>query len=291
MDEVTEMITAQIAGEFGAINTERISRLGNSTPANMSSYDCYLKAVAYGVTLSPEDHTFARLCLEKALKSDQTYSNGWALLAIVYADDVLFGFNTVDGAADLALDTGHRAVQLGPKNQSAYFALAMAYMANGNRDGFVNSSVKAAGLNLNDGTLLASLGTHLVFAGEYETGKDLIDRGRDLNPHYYPWINLGVSDFLHHQGEYEKALSYVEKCLAEDPDNPGGLISHISLLGRLGRISEAQISIERFKNVWPDLAPNVDAFLGQYFFSDGEKIAKYLEGMREAGFTASDKVN
>jgi adenylate cyclase len=291
MDDVTELITAQIAGEFGAINTERISRLGNSTPANMSSYDCYLKAVAYGVTLSPEDHNFARLCLEKALESDQAYSNGWALLAIVYADDVLFGFNTVEGAADLALETGHRAVQLGPKNQTAYFALSMAYMANGNRDGFVNSSVKAAGLNPNDGTLLASLGTHLVFAGEYEVGKELLDRGQHLNPHIYPWINLGYSDYFLRQGDFRSALEFNQKCLAEDPDNPGALISHISILGRLGRASEARASIEKLESVWPNIAPNIGAFLGQYFFSDTEKIGNYLEGMREAGYTKMDRVN
>ena len=291
MDEVTTLVTAQIAGEFGAINMERISELGDSGPGTMSSYDCYLKAVAYGMTLSPEDNRAATLCLEKALESDPTYSNGWAELALMYADDVLFGFNAVEDAAKLALEAGRRSVQLDPKNQLGYNALSLAHQANGDKEGFVNAAFKAAELNPNDGSQLAQLGAQLVWAGEYEKGKALIDRGWELNTHYVPWINLGAADYFHQQGDYRTALDYVEKCLAEDPDNPGGLILHISLLGRLGRGAEARASIERLETVWPDIAPAVDAFMGQYFFSNGPKIEKYLEGMREAGFTASDRVN
>jgi TolB-like protein/Tfp pilus assembly protein PilF len=289
-DEVTGLVTAQIASEFGAINVERISDLGNVPPGNMSSYDCYLRAVAYGMDFSPEDHSVARICLEKALQSDPNYAKGWALLAVLYNDDVLFGFDSVDDAPALALQAAHRSIELDPKSQISYQALALAHRANGDKDSFVTASLKAAELNPNDGSALAQIGTEIIWAGEHEKGKELLDRGIYLNPHNYPWINLGFADFLDEQGEYQEALAYSEKCLLEDPNNPGCLISRISLLGRMGRGSEAKASIEILKADWPDAAQNVGEFLTGTLMSEA-KIQRYVEGMRAAGFTASDKIN
>ena len=283
MDQAVGAVVAQIASDFGAINRYRLVGLADQAPETLSAYECSLGYLQYQVTLSPDDFTYTKNCLEAALESDPGYTIGWAILAVLYGNDYQFGFGTVPDARERAFEAANRAMAIDPSNPRAIDALAWAHFVNRNQSEFLKLAEQAISLNSNDAMLIGSWGPHMIWAGEEERGKELLDKALQLNPHYPPWWNLGYSDYHVSRGEYADALAYAEKCLAIDSDNPGGLISYIGILGQLGRSEEASASIARLQEVWPDIAASIDGFLMNYYF-DPEKIHPYLDGMRRAGF-------
>ena len=290
MDDVVAAVVAQIAGEYGAINRTALVGLAGRAPASMTAYECYLRFYEYERTFAPEDHAGAIACLESSLEANSDYADGWAQLALLYGNDYQFGYGQVENARERAFDAAGKAVALDPSSPRAVYALGWAHYVSGRRENFIGSMVEAIRLNPNDGGMLGQAGPHLIWAGEEELGKTLLDKAWQLNPHYPPWQNLGYADYHTSRREYEQALDYVERCLAQQPNNPAALFWRSALLGHLGRGEEARQNIADFIETWPGMAADVKTWLGRYHMDD-RRIEHYLEGARKAGFVAPDSVN
>ncbi len=290
MDQVVAAVVDQIAGSYGAINRTRFVGLADRAPETLSAYECRLRWFQYERTFSVEDHIGLIACLESALQDDPGYVVGWATLALIYGNDYQFGFGHVENAQERAHEAAQKAVMLDPSSARAQYAMGWAHYVSGRRDDFLSAVQEAVRLNPNDSGVLGFAGPHMIWAGEEERGKELLDKAWRLNPHYPPWQNIGYADYHAMRGEDEEALDYIERCLAEQRTNPGALFMRIALLGHLGRGEEAAESMALFVETWPDFAADVRAWLGRYQM-DGAKIDRYLEGARKAGFVAPDSVN
>ena len=212
-----------------------------------------------------------RACLEHTVELDPDYSDAWAVLANIYAQEHRFGFNPrseLYDSRERSLTAAYRAVEIEPGNPTAQLMLANALFDRRNLAGFRAAGERAITLNPNDPDLLAHYGMRLTFIGEWERGLALVTKAIALNPEHPQWYDTPVI-YRHYQTkDYERAL--VESQRQEVFGDIWWLLYRAMILGQLGRSEEAQPVIEAALRLKPDV--------GERFLGHGT----YLERARAA---------
>jgi adenylate cyclase len=285
-DTIIEMVAERVGGTYGAITQQSFAQgRAFSRPSTLSAYECSLRSYQYDRMITLEAQIAARTCFEEALNREPNYVTGWALLAVLYADDYSLGWNQVPDALASAKEAAEQAVKLGGNSQIARYALAeVHYAVHEEREQFLSEAERAISLNPNNAFVIGVLGTHMIWGEARERGFALLKKAHQLNPFYPPWQNLGYADYYFWKGDFDTALKYADYGLAEDPDNPGTLICKIALLGHMGRVSDAERVTEHLRQIFPDFATIVgaEAILARHFY-EAKHVALYAEGLQKAG--------
>ena len=275
-DLVADQVVARIALSYGAINRREINQAIRKPPETLSQYEWVLKAYDYVEYSDEVKHRVVRDGLEKTVKDAPQYAEAWAMLAWVYADEYRFNYNVRENSdpLDRALDSARKAVNLEPTNSIANLQLATTYYARKDIDMFHSTADKALSINNKDTYLLADLGTHLCFVGEWERGLSLVDSACQMNPFHPEWYNYPRVIYNYMEGRYNEALV---RALKTDSQTFFWNAFFLVLIYRaLGRIAEAESSHRDLLAGYPEfpkqakyeiekwiLEPNLNALLYQ----------------------------
>jgi len=125
-DDIAARVAAEIADPHGAIS-RRSNQAHRWRTDNLDAYECALAAMEYWRMPTETVHAVTRSRLEKAVELDPHYATAWAMLAILYGDEVRGGFNVRPETPPLerALEAASRAVKIDPLNAMGYYALFM----------------------------------------------------------------------------------------------------------------------------------------------------------------------
>jgi len=282
-DSLTQQLVNALAGSYGEIVQAELEDARRKPPKQLDSYDCVLRAYEYLHAHDPAHHLEARDCLEGVVELDPDYPDGWAWLAYLYAEEYHHRRNEDPDSYDSrnrALEFAERAVNLGPANQVAHGALAMASMIRGDYGRGRIAAYRAIELNPNNALWLGLLGTWLSFSGDFERGVPMVRKALVLDSNPPPWIHMAI--FLEHydQGQYEDAL--VEAQLIETGDfrTPAFLAA---VNGQLGHVLEAKQALSELGTLFQGSLDDINQELIQRNGFAPELASHIVEGLRKAG--------
>jgi adenylate cyclase len=138
-DDVSQQVSAIVASNYGMIAEAGLTGAQHRPPKSFAAYDCVLRYYHYQRSFDPQEHAKVRACLEHAVELDPDYSDAWAVLANIYAQEHRFGYNPRPESYDSherSLTAAYRAVEIDPWNPTAQLMLANALFDRHNLKGF-----------------------------------------------------------------------------------------------------------------------------------------------------------
>jgi adenylate cyclase len=282
-EDVSKQVSAIIASNYGLIAEAGLVEAQRRPPESFVAYDCVLRYYHYQRVLDQQEHAKVRACLERAVELEPDYTDAWAVLAQIYAQEHRFGYNPrpeLYDSYERSLAAAQRAVEIEPRNPTAQLMLANALFDRRNLAGFREAGERAIALNPNDPEVLAHYGIRLVFIGEWERGVALVTKAIALNPEYPRWYLQPLIHYYYQITNYEQAL--VESQRQEFFDDIWWLLWTAMTLGQLGRSEEAQPLIEAALKFKPDVRERFRD-MARIWNMPEPHIEHMVDGLRKAG--------
>jgi len=281
-DDITDRVVATVADPHGVLARSMAAPTDSKPPETLSPYEAVLRFFLYQQRVGPEDHLPTRIALERAVELDPEYADAWAALTIVLLDEDRHSFNPRPNALDRALVAAQRAVDLGPANPLANFALAHAYYYRKDLGAFRPAAERTIGLNQRDGNSKAMLGILMGYAGDWERGVELTTDAMERNPHHPGWYRFTTFFDAYLRERYAEALEIAQKI-----NMPDYFASHYALAiahAQLGNTIEAKQATDAVLRLWPGFEQEVHAgHLEKWMFAQPDLISHIVEGLEKAG--------
>ena len=273
-DEVTRTIAATLGVKIQDVALQRALK---KSPAELSAYDCLLRARRYTWMLSAEMHAEARDLLERAVELDPLSADAHALLANVYLGEHRFEMNPRPNPIGRALTHALAATGLDPQHAYARCWLAIVHFFRGENEKFEREAQLALSLNPNDPETLADIGHYYAFMGEFERGTELSRRAQQLNPLHPSWYHFSFARLYYNQRKYEQTIAELQK--AGLPHFYWANLLTAAAKGQLG-LPDAGEALARVFEIKPNFSARVELRKWNAAPLDLEHI---LEGLRKAG--------
>jgi adenylate cyclase len=292
-DEISGQASAMIGSYWGAIGAAEYKRIQTKSSEELTPYEC----IVQGVIGTPTDATVldpiakARDCLERLTRTEPRNAAAWAALVLVFNNQRTWGLPSPTGEvasvetrlylADMAVEAANRAVEIAPNDAFVRGQVARAAWMARQPDLLRIETMRAIALNPNDPQTLGPLGNLMAYAGFWDEGVALAEKGIALTAPSTPrwwWWAIAKRAFAH--GDYRRAFeafreSYVEQLW----------ISHLHMaytLPFLDRTEEARAHAATLSKMRPGFTTHeADAYYKMWCFAPF-----YREKMRDALATA-----
>jgi adenylate cyclase len=284
-DELVPRIVSTVADQHGVLVHSMSAVIGKKSDAQLSPHEAALRVFGFHERMSAEEHAHVRALLERAVEQAPDDSDCWAMLATVYTDEHMFGFNVRPDPLGRAQAAARRAVELSPSSALASQALAQSLFFRKELQACRPVAERTIALNPMDGAIRAFMGILLALCGDWELGCAAADQAMKLNPHFPGWYWLAPIFHAHYQGDYRGAAS-----LAMRINIPGYFwvpLTVAAALGQLGDLAAAQKALGELVAIRPDFGSTARAELEKWFQPD--LVESYLEGLRHAGLFERDQ--
>ena len=278
-DEITNQVVALIGDEYGIILRQVTSEVRRKPPDSLSLYESTLRFYHYNLHPGVETHAKALAALELTVHKAPDYSLAWALLAELYVDAHMLGFDAPENGLDQAHRAAHRATALDPTCQQARSTMAYVHFAIGEYEAAIGEAEIAIALNPNRLYQVAASGFWLGLSGELERGLSIIDDVQRSDRHQPGWLRLVAVIFHLDQEEHAAALSEARRFrspqLAWDP------LLQASTAALAGNTLAAATSLREFDELFPEIAADPAPYIRKYVRAD-RHVATILEGLERA---------
>jgi serine/threonine-protein kinase len=278
-DELVPIIVSTVADQYGILPRSIGESLRSKDESLFTPHEAVLRAFAYFERLTADAHARAVRALERAVQQAPEQADCWSMLSMMYRGEHVYGFKGQPDPLGRALAAARRAVEIGPTNHLAYFALASTLFFQKDLLAFRVAAKRCIELNPMDGSTIAYLGFLLAGAGDWDHGTGLVESALKLNPNHPGWYNLGVFFNAYHKRKYRQALD-----AALGVNVPGSYHAHaaqVVAFGQLGLREEAKKPLRELLALRPDFATTARFEYSKFY--DPEVVEHLLEGLRKAG--------
>jgi adenylate cyclase len=121
----------------------------------------------------------------------------------------------------------------------------------------------------------------LFHAGNYEAAVDHYRAAMSLNPFYPNWYSNGLARTLAFVGEFDEALTILDKIIASEPTHIQGWLLRAYVLGQIGRTSDAKTAIDEISKHAPNL--RLGHLIGLQLIRDADVLKRFTDGLRAIG--------
>ena len=284
-DDIASYVAAGISsGRRHPIwNRERQKRVRAPQIVKHDPYACILQSMSH-LQILEEGHLKSRDCLENAVEQNPAYAQAHAWLGFVYIQSYRYQYKHV-GPKPLERAYSHiqQALKLNPGNQRALYALALYHYLTDftGFESFYLAAEAAIEVNPNNIEVLADMGNHITYSGNWDRGIALSERARELYPDHPNWMYYPSFLNLYRRGDYQEALALMLKINA--PDNYVTQTNLAAVYGQLGEIEKANETIEHVRSLHPAFDSNPRApFITRRMPADF--IELIMDGLRKAGY-------
>jgi adenylate cyclase len=280
-DEITEQVVGTIAGDYGVISRVRISEVKERPTKDLDAYECVLKYLAYERdNFAASEYEAVRECLERAVKSDPSYSKAWACLGHICLIAYVLNYSSSPNPMDRALYAAQRAVALDPTSQLARHVLASVHFHRQELDGFFAEEERAIALNPNHAWVLAWAGLRFETAGD-ERGIALVRKAMKLDPFLPTLFSFALAHHHFERGEYEEALAAAKK--VNVPGIPNTPLYLAAIYAELGRDSEAGSALEELHRLYRGFTIGKLIEERRKWNEPDDMIRRWVAALRKAG--------
>ena len=212
-DDLVPRIVSTVADWAGVLPRALSEAVRSKAADALSPYEAVLRGCGYYQRVRPDEHLAVQAGLERAVEQAPQYADAWVMLSMMCGEEHRFGFNVKPDSLGRALHAARRAVDAAPSNHLSHLALAQAHYFRKELDAFRNAAERAVALNPMDGFTAEYLGHLVAFAGDWERGRELGDRARQLNPHHPAWYWVLPMLDAFRRGDYREARALIPKAL------------------------------------------------------------------------------
>lgn len=204
------------------------------------------------------------------------------MLAILYGDEVRFGFSRENNypPLDRALDAARKAVETDPKDAAGFHSLFLTHFNRNELSAFESAAARALALNPNYPDMLADYGGCKGFSGEYDIAISYLERAVELSPDPPGWYKFNIAVVRYFLKEYDTALATIEGV------NLGasfwGNAARAMVHGQIGNSEEASIYMNRVLERVPNFPAIVHSALGIWNLKKDD-IEHMVDGWSKAG--------
>jgi TolB-like protein len=285
-NEIVKSILTAIGGYYGAI-TRDMMKLPDSNHTNgIDSLDAVSLYYHYQKVWTSEALQKAINALEASVKADPDYALAWAMLGELYLDDKVLAFKKIKNPLEEGLKCALRAVNIDPKCQHAYQALAWIYLFYHKREECLKSVDQCIAINPNAADVWGAMGFVLICAGEFDRGFILLQDAIQYNPYGPWWFNAGFVFHSLYKKDYQSANHWIEKIdmpqLLWDP------MLKASVQGHLNRLEEAGKNLKLLNQLLPDPANQVKIIIESFLLSN-DLNKEILAGLKKAGLNSASQ--
>ncbi len=276
-DEIVQTIIRTLAVEID--EAERTRAMGKDT-GNLKAYDYLLRGKEHLFRRTRSANREARRMFEQAVKIDPRYASAYAGLGETYIVLMAHGWTEFPNQAlGKAQDFARKALSLDESNAWAHALLGNVFIYRTQYDLAVSELQRAIELNPNDATSYSLLGMVMLWSGRLDDAVQALQITLRFDPNTTPgsFMFLGLSYYL--KGQYEAAVSVLERGLIRRPDFPGIHIALAAAYAKAGRLEEAKLEADAVLRLNPFF--EVDSY-GTVFRNPADRN-KILEGLRKAG--------
>jgi TolB-like protein len=296
-DEISGQTSAMIGSYWGAIGAAEYKRIQNKPSAELTPYEC----IVQGVIGTPTDATIpepvakARDCLERLTRDEPRNAAAWAALVLVFNNQRTWGFPSPTGEvasvetrlylADKAVEAANRAVEIAPNDAFVRGLVARAAWMAQQPDLLRIETMRAIELNPNDPQNLGPLGNLMAYAGFWDEGVALAEKGIALTGPSTPrwwWWAIAKRAFAHQ--DYASAFDAFRKSYVEQL-----WVSHLHMaytLPFLDRTREARAHAATLLKMRPGFTiREADAYYKMWCFAPSYRD-KMQDALRTAGLPA-----
>jgi len=276
-------VASAIAQPYGIVFKAETAAEIRTPPDDLDAYLCTLRYYVYRAAITPEGYREVKTCLEAAVAEFPEYATAWALLALVYVDEIRTGFaDGKDPAEVRALAAARTAVRIEPENVRALQALATALFFSHKIDEAFVVADKALALNPNDSELLGQLGQLMGLAGRTDQGRALVERALALNPGHSGFYRGVLAITAYMQRDYDTALFQIEQADMSKLPIYHGVAAII--YAQKGMMDRGREELAIFQAMAPNFIPNLWAELERRNIPLAEQF-HMAEGLEKLGAT------
>jgi serine/threonine protein kinase len=278
-DEVVPRIVSTVADTQGVLPHNMGESLRTKDPSHLSPYEVVLCSFSYLQRVSPEEHARVRDGLERAVQQAPGYAPAWAMLAIIFREEYNHGFNLRPDPLGRAFAAARQAIAAAPSNHLAHHAMASVLFFQRELQGFRSAAERALTLNTMDGYTFAYMGMLTAFAGDWERGCALSERGRNLNPHHPGWYWFAPVFDAYRRGDYQGAVDICQK--VNMPTFWRTQCALAAAYGQLGDMQAGRKAVAALLAVRPNFATAARQECEKWW--QPEMVEKLVEGLHKAG--------
>jgi TolB-like protein/class 3 adenylate cyclase/rhodanese-related sulfurtransferase len=243
-DQVTQQIVSALKVSLTGEETAQQARHATDSA---EAHDAFLQGWAHYKLGTPEDLTRAIPFFQKAVSLDNNYGMAHAALASIFweaqINDWTFDLGMMSFEIEDRIEK-HLDSAMESPTPLAHDLQARIYLSYSLFDKAVQEAEKAVALDSNDATAHAALANALILADRPAEGLTFIQDAMRLDPYYPPsyLTILGAAQFG--MENYEEALITFERAVKRNPESEMSLIYLASTYGHLGKMREAEDTIE-----------------------------------------------
>jgi TolB-like protein len=255
-DQVTRSVVGAIVPSLMQAETAVANR---KSPSTWSCYDRYLRGNSLLFKFSSATLEKAKEEYRQALSLDPDFPPALAALSACYAvQRFIYGQDLGEGELAKALELSARAAELAPYDGMVLSVCALTdTFFSDNLEKAAILAERAISLNPNISLAWAVLGWIHIWLGEPERACDAFDQAERLNPldrvMLVAQILPGTSMAYFLMGRQDQWLRSVNRLLALDPSNIGGLLDALDIARQQGRKGDAEKLLQRIEALHPGL--------------------------------------
>jgi TolB-like protein len=283
--DIGQDIAVSVAQPYGAIFVTDTDKIAEPSLSEMGgAYDCTLAYYSYRRAMDAKSHAAARDCLLRATERFPDNATSWALLSLVYLDEIRFryklGAQPSPETMTLATKAAERATTIAPSNTRALQAAMLVSFFTNDIDKALKLGAAAYAANANDTEVAGEYGLRLAMSGKWQSGCELVSRAvnKDAGPKGYYEVGMALCAYM--RGDLQAAELWSR--MSDLEYNPMHRLVLLSILGAEGKTEEAAQLRDWLNAHAPEMMKNVREEVSRRL-QRPEDLERMLTGLRAVG--------
>ncbi|MDC9809152.1 MULTISPECIES: hypothetical protein [Rhizobium] len=282
---VARQIAGAIAQPHGAIFQAETAMIAQpAQKADQDAHACIPAYYSYLQAMTAQSHGAVRECLQQAIQRTPDNATSWALLSLVYLDEMRFRYRlgTPSSAEALALATAsaQRAASLAPDNPRVLRAVMLVNFFRGDIDKALAAGTAAYAADPDDVEVAGEYGLRLAMSGKWQSGCELISIALDKNAGPSGYYEAGMAMCAFMRGDIEAAEQWSR--ISDLDCNPMRHLALLSILGTAGKMDEAKLEQDWLQSHAPALMTNIRQEISLRLQRPADR-ERFFAGLRAAG--------
>jgi len=279
-ENIARDVASIIGSEFGII-MHRLSQEANHSRTQITdTYNAILKFHYFEALQTSEAFLQAFDALHVALKKEPDSGIVTALLASLHINQYLLDIGDAQEAYNKMVELCEKAVNLEPNSFTVSVVKVCKHFACDEKNRFFSEAENCLKRNPNNSFRLGILGQYLALWGDWERGKNILDKIINSNIRYPLFLHGPTMLYFYRKKEYDQAL--IEATNYDVPALFWGALLRVAVLGQLNNTEEAAKHISDLLKLKPGFEQKAEYLISRCVKEDS-LINHILEGLRLAG--------
>jgi TolB-like protein/Tfp pilus assembly protein PilF len=280
LENIISEISSVLGSEYGIIIQRLTGELTHAKPQKLDTFYAISRFHYFEACQTIDAAHEAFSSLEHAISKDPNSGIAHAMLASLYGNRYLLDFPNANNAYKRMILLADKALSLDPNSLFVRCIFAAVCFASNKKDRFFQEVEICLSQNPRLSMRLGVLGFYLALYGDWERGKEILDRVMKINisfpVHYYGVTALYYYRKYEYENAHEELKKYNSTTLFWAP------MQRIAIYGQLNRLDEAKPDFALLKQLKPDFEEKAEYLLSR-FIKEADLLALMLEGLRKAG--------